>query len=271
MIAQLRVALATLVIGLAVTTPATSEPTVVPAPTASPFAVPTDPPPAPEMTATASDANAAPSATPSATPTPTATPTLNPHPARYRGEIVPSQPASTSTAPASADTTAEPTIAQTLDDPTVRATIAHPIPELQQIAWLVGSWRAHSDELRGGWSRDRGVTTYVFAPTMKGRWLFGADGKNRNYFFLTYDPFSRMWVMMRIDGNPSYGLWTSELGWQENRIEFDSPASIANGRMYHRRTTIIHKDARTFDIEDAEQRPDGSWTPDARVELTKHV
>jgi len=164
----------------------------------------------------------------------------------------------------------QPTIPQSLEDPNVQAIIHRSIAQISTLGWMAGTWRAHNvEELGDGRQRDLGVNTYVFAATMKGRWIFGGDGKATDYFYLTYDPFAEHWTLVRINGNPSYGIWISERGWRGNSIEFTSSYSYANGRQYNRRITIIHKDVRTFGIYDEEQLSDGSWTGDDAVELTR--
>jgi len=273
----------------------------------APSATPT---PTPTGATTLEPPSPTPEPTPTDTPTPTPTPTPDPHPPRYHGRIVvptrtttptpapivvptilpsavapPVATAAPTPVPNAVPTTiptavptpksiapVQPTVPESADDPTVQATIVRPIRELAQIGWLTGTWSAHSvDQLGDGSSRVGRTTTYVFGLTMKGRWLFGADGRGRDYLYMTFDPFSRKWVLLRIQGNPSYGLWTSENGWRGNRIEFTSSYSFANGRQYRRRLTIIHKDVRTCGIYDEEQLPNGSWTPDDYVELTKQV
>ncbi len=164
----------------------------------------------------------------------------------------------------------QPSLLQTLSDPNVQSVVHHSIRQLSQISWMSGTWRAHNSERVGvGRSRDLGLNTYVFGFTMHGRWLFGADGKASDFIYITYDPFAHRWALARLQGNPSYGIWISEGGWKGNRIVFETTFSYANGHPYHRRLTIIHKDARTFGIYDEEQLPDGSWTADDAVELTK--
>jgi len=161
---------------------------------------------------------------------------------------------------------------QTLSDPSVQSIVHRPIRQLSQISWMAGTWRASNSEHIGvGRMRYLGLNTYVFGFTMHGRWLFGADGKASDFLYITYDPFAHRWVLARLQGNPSYGIWLSQAGWKGNRIVFETTLSYANGHAYHRRLTIIHKDARTFGIYDEEQLPDGSWTADDAVELTKQL
>ncbi|GAC1300122.1 MAG: hypothetical protein NVSMB19_06100 [Vulcanimicrobiaceae bacterium] len=215
-------------------------------------------------------------AVPAAAARPTAAPTAAPaaaaEPAASAVEPGPDGPTPIPTAKPTRRPIApeQPTIPDSAGDPHVRAIINRPIRELSELGWMMGTWNAHSVEERAnGTSQDRGVTTYVFGLTMKGRYVFGADGKARDYIFITFDPFARHWVLVRFEGNPSYGIWVSDAGWKGNRIEFLSNFSYANGRQYRRRITLIHKDARTFGIYNEEQLADGRWTPDDAVELTK--
>ncbi len=164
----------------------------------------------------------------------------------------------------------QPTIPQTSIDPNVTRILAHPIGELSLFGWIPGTWSAHNvQQLPGGKAHDLGLNTYVFAFTMKNRWLFGADGKAKDEFYITYDPLARHYVLVRIEGNPSYGIWVSAQGWRGNAIAFTSPDAYANGHVYRRRVTIVKKDARAFTIFDEEQLADGSWAADDTVELTK--
>lgn len=155
-------------------------------------------------------------------------------------------------------------------DPDVRRTLAAGLPQLKRFDWMLGTWSARNvEELPSGTSRDLGLNTYVFAYTMKKHWFFGADGKARDEFYITYDPFVDRFILIRLEGNPTYGIWTSPDGWHGNRIVFSGVFTVAVGRLYQRRLTIIHKDARNFGIYDEEQLPNGTWSADDAVELTK--
>jgi hypothetical protein len=226
-------------------------------------------------------------ATPTPTPSPTETPTPPPDFRRKGGKAretpIPSPELTEASAAMPAAATIptqrptprplapfQPTVPQSLIDPNVEGILRRPIRQLSEFGWLTGTWRAHNvEEIGDGRQIDLGINTYVFAQTMKGRWIFGADGKASDYFYLTYDPFAEHWTLVRFSSTPAYGIWTSERGWHGNTIEFTSNYSFAIGRQYRRRITIIHKDARTFGIYDEEQLSDGSWTGDDAVELTK--
>lgn len=162
------------------------------------------------------------------------------------------------------------TVPESTADQRVSKMVAAPISELVLFDWLKGTWRSHTlEQLPTGGSRDLGTNTYVFAPVLDGRWIFGASGRSDDEFYITYDPFARRYVALRIQGDPSYGLWVSYDGWRGDKIVFVSNDSTVFGRPYVRRMTIEHPSARTFDILDEEQRPDGSWSTDDVLEMTK--
>lgn len=199
-----------------------------------------------------------PGASESPTPLPVASPTATPSPS------APSRPTLQPVA------VRQLTIPQSLADPGARDLLRRPISQLRAFAWLTGTWRAQTIEQSGdGQQHDLGTNIYVFAQTMKGRWIFGADGKATDYFYITYDPFAEHWILVRMNATPAYGVWTSDRGWQRNSIEFTSVFSYATGRPYRRRITIVQKDAKNFKIYDEEQLSDGSWTGDDSVSLTK--
>jgi hypothetical protein len=214
---------------------------------------------------------ARPTATPSATPFATETPAPEPEPATTAFATT----APSAVVPTFRPTTRplvvhQPTVPQALDDPDVQAMLRRSIPLLSSFNWMTGTWHAHNFENVGdGQQRDLGTNTYVFAQTMKGRWIFGADGKASDYFYITYDPFAEHWALVRMNVDPSYGIWISERGWRGNSIEFTSTYAYALGRPYQRRTTIVRKGPKAFGMYDEEQLPDGSWTSDDSVELTK--
>ncbi len=234
------------------------EPTETPAPTAEP--------------------TLAPEALPTASPEPTAAPRRTPvRPAERPLETNPPDqgdgfqtPIPTQPPTPRPIAPVQPSIPDSLDDPNVQSILSRPIPQLSQFGWMTGTWGAHVFEDHGeGSQRDLGKNTYVFATTMKGRWIFGGDGHGSDYFYITYDPFSRHWALTRMNGNPAYGIWISYAGWHQNRIQFDSTYSWVNGRQYHRRLTLIHTDARQFSLFDEEQLPSGAWLADQTIQFTK--
>jgi hypothetical protein len=161
-------------------------------------------------------------------------------------------------------------IPQAMRDPNVLRNLAHPIAELSTFGWMTGTWSARNvREIPEAKTHDLTVNTYVFAFTMKNRWIFGADGKAKDEFYITFDPIARQYVLVRLEADPSYGIWVSSQGWRGNGIVFTSEVSYAYGQPYRRRVTIDHVNGRTFTIFDEEQLPDGSWSADDAMELTK--
>ncbi len=159
-----------------------------------------------------------------------------------------------------------------MNDQRVTNMVSAPISELVLFDWLKGTWRSHTlEQLPTGGSRDLGMNTYVFAPVLNGRWIFGATGRSDDEFYITYDVFARRYVVLRIQGDPSYGLWVSYDGWRGDKIVFISNDSTVFGRPYVRRMTIEHPSARAFNIIDEEQRPDGSWSTDDVLEMNKQA
>jgi hypothetical protein len=215
--------------------------------------------------------NGRPTPTPTPSPVPTATPAPSPSPSpEPTPTAAPPTIAPTERATPRAVAPSQPTVAQSLEDPNVQGILRRPIALLKSFGWMLGTWRAHNiEELSDGRRRDLGANTYVFAATMKGRWIFGGDGKSSDYFYISYDPFGEKWALVRLSGDPDYGIWTSDRGWHGNAIEFTSSYSSAAGRLYHRRITLIRQSPRAFGIYEEEQLSDGSWTGDDMVELTK--
>jgi hypothetical protein len=246
-------------------------PSSAPVPTESALIEIEEGPPSPTPTARRRNGRPTPTPTPSPVPTETPEPTPSPTPTPTPSPTAaPPTVAPTATPTPRAVAPSQPTVAQSLEDPNVQSILRRPIALLNTFGWMLGTWRAHNVEERGdGRRHDLGTNTYVFAATMKGRWIFGGDGKSTDYFYITYDPFSEKWALVRLNGNPSYGIWISDRGWHGNAIEFTSSYSSANGRQYHRRITLIRQGARAFGIYNEEQLSDGSWTGDDMVELLK--
>ncbi len=135
---------------------------------------------------------------------------------------------------------------------------------------MTGTWSAFDPKKpAAGKNRDRSVDTYVFAFTMRGRWLFGADGKTTDYFYVTYDPFTERWLLVRLQANPAYGVFVSEKGWEDDRIAFTSSFSSVNGRPSRHRVTIVRVDARHAVISDEEELDGGAWVLRGTLDFVK--
>lgn len=213
-----------------------------------------------------------PSASPSAQPSPAARPlpTPTPAPAAAPSDSPASPPPATPSAhPTFPPTPQPPTLIAALADPETRPLLGGPIRQLAHIRWMAGTWRARDIRSHVNGKQTAGANTYIFAYTMKGRWIFGADGTLTDFIYLTYDPLGERWVLLQLEKYPSYGIWTSAEGWQHGRIVFEGEPASALGRAFRRRFTIIHRDLTHMAIVAEEQRPDGSWITDERIELAK--
>lgn len=153
-------------------------------------------------------------------------------------------------------------------DPRIARARTAPILELRHAAWMSGTWEAHG-KIAGAAGQAAAVeSSYVIDMTMKRRWMFGAEGNSRDFFFLGYDPFAAHWVMLQLDGSPGYALLVAPQSWQNGHISFFGDA-YTNGRRYRRRTTIARRSAREFTFSDDEVAPDGSFVRLDRYEFTK--
>jgi hypothetical protein len=243
--------------------PASASPTAPTAASPEPSLAPTTAttPPASETTPIAA-------ATAASTPTPTDTPSATPAPTNTPAPV----PSATPLPEVRPFVAGHRTVPESMNDQRVSSMVSAPISELVLFDWLKGTWRAHTlEQLPTGGSSDLGMNTYVFAPVLNGRWIFGASGHSDDEFYITYDVFARRYVALRIQGDPSYGLWVSYEGWRGDKIVFISNDSTVFGRPYVRRMTIEHPSARAFDIIDEEQRPDGSWSTDDVLEMNKQA
>jgi chorismate-pyruvate lyase len=239
--------------------------------------------PSPSAAAAASAAPA-----PSTTTSPLASPaarlesTPKPTPAAV-ASAASSPPAVATSAPSSAPSTAAPSpkptaalritdppsLLATLADPETRPLLGGPIRQLTQIGWMQGTWNARDIRYRVSGKPAIAANTFVFAYTMKGRWIFGTDGTLTDFIYLSYDPLGERWVLVQLEKYPSYGLWTSTDGWSGGRISFEGEPSSALGRFFRRRFTLIHRGPGRMAIVAEEQRPSGEWITDERIELSK--
>ncbi|MBC5800807.1 MAG: hypothetical protein GIX03_02070 [Candidatus Eremiobacteraeota bacterium] len=161
------------------------------------------------------------------------------------------------------------TIRQALEDSGVRASFTRPIRQLAEIAWMSGMWKGRVIRHIGPHRETKDAAAYVFATTLNGRWMFGTDRAGRDNVYITYDPLGKQWTLVRLDANPSYGMFVSREGWRSGRITFESVAAFADGQPYRRTTTILQRNARSFVIYDKERPAAGTDLLDDIISLTK--
>jgi hypothetical protein len=146
-------------------------------------------------------------------------------------------------------------------DATVQRLQSAGIAKLRDAAWMAGTWNAHEKVDGPGRVRDLGIATYIIADTMRGRWIFGSDGKSREFFYLTFDPLAGQWVLAKIEAASAYALLTSRSGWNNGRIVFTGQAAYTYGVGYRKRTTIIRLNPKEFAVYDEQAAPDGKFAP----------
>jgi hypothetical protein len=205
------------------------------------------------------------------TPVPLRTPTPSPEPLGSAPPALAPVSAPSISPPSANPATAGPFVplSARADDSVVAGARSAPIVQLRQAAWMSGTWDARVRVAGAARQSPAGESSYVIDMTMKGRWIFGAEGKGRDFFFLGYDPLASHWVLLQLDGSPGYALLVAPLGWQNGHISFFGDASYSDGLQYRKRATISRVSARQFILSDEQVAPDGSYLPIDRYDFTK--
>ncbi|PWT81090.1 MAG: hypothetical protein C5B57_11200 [Blastocatellia bacterium] len=101
--------------------------------------------------------------------------------------------------------------------------------ELEKFAWLAGEWSYENlvPATRSS-AAYTDVGTASFTSCENGRWIciVGRDGQSHRH--ITFDPFSRQWMYVLIEG--SYGILRSP-GWRGNQIVFTGLMNMLWHRM----------------------------------------
>ncbi|MGP6190731.1 MAG: hypothetical protein ACLPSH_11765 [Vulcanimicrobiaceae bacterium] len=134
---------------------------------------------------------------------------------------------------------------------------------------MKGTWDARSRVAGSDPQARAAESSYVIDLTMRGRWIFAAEGKSRDFFFIGYDRPARHWILLQLDGSPDYALLVAPGGWQDGRIAFFGGAAYTSGWNYRKRTTIVRRGSDQFTLSDDELAPDGSYLPVDRYDFTK--
>lgn len=91
--------------------------------------------------------------------------------------------------------------------------------KLKEFGWIAGEWR-HENLVPATKSNPAyvDVGTGKFSVCEKGNWICMAAPDGREMQQITFDPFSRQWIYLLING--AYGMLRSREGWSENNIQF---------------------------------------------------
>jgi hypothetical protein len=129
--------------------------------------------------------------------------------------------------------------------------------ELEKFAWLAGEW-SYENLVPATRSSPAytDVGTARFASCENGKWicLVGRDGQSHRH--ITFDPFSRQWIYVLIEG--SYGILRSP-GWSGNQIAFTGLMTMLGVECEWRMTWTRTSDDE-FDFVNDEKSKDGSWS-----------
>ena len=155
-----------------------------------------------------------------------------------------------------------------------RSVLAQRVPQLQQIAWMAGTWRCHAHSFAVGSTpaRDFGQSNYTAKFIMRNAlngerpWLQLADDAGRDLSFITYDPLARQWVVTGIEWPVTYGTTTGSM--RSNRLVVTGVTTIF-GRDYRLRQTYTKLGNNAFRIFNEEQRPDGTWIADDEYDFVR--
>jgi len=131
---------------------------------------------------------------------------------------------------------------------------------MEPVAWIVGEWDQTNIILA--------VNSIPAKTTPAGVMRFSVDREDmvvtmqaaregsRSHRLAVYDPYARRWVRV-IDGSGGYGVLAAP-GWQDGRLDLVGQATFL-GRRFVMRHSLVRTGPNSFEIQNSEQLPDGSW------------
>ena len=129
--------------------------------------------------------------------------------------------------------------------------------EMEKLRWLTGEWSFENQVPATPASpayTDIGSCTYSL--NEKTNWLCILAPDGREIQQITFDPFSRQWIYVLLQG--SYGILRSPQGWISNQIVFSGLMTMI-GLNREWRMTWTKASADQFSFINEEQKEDGSW------------
>ncbi|HLK64518.1 MAG TPA: hypothetical protein VKU19_13835 [Bryobacteraceae bacterium] len=130
------------------------------------------------------------------------------------------------------------------------------LAEMEKFRWIEGEWNSenHVPATRTNPAYvDKNTGQYKLCE--KSAWLCLVDRTGAERRHITFDPFSRQWMYVLLEG--AYGIMRSP-GWVENRIVFEGLVTMIGVECYLRQTwTRI--DDNEFRFVNEERLADGSW------------
>ena len=129
--------------------------------------------------------------------------------------------------------------------------------EMEKFRWLAGQW-SHENYVPP--TRLSPAYTDIgssrFSLCEKGTWLCYVTPDGKEIRQITYDPFSRQWIYVLLQG--AYGVLRSAEGWRDGRIVFTGLMTMIGIDCEWRMSWTRYSDDR-FAFVNEERGPDGSW------------
>jgi hypothetical protein len=129
--------------------------------------------------------------------------------------------------------------------------------EMERLRWLVGEWNYENPVPATSVSHaytDIGSCTYSL--NEKSNWLCLLTPDGREIQQITFDPFSKQWIYVLLQG--SYGILRSP-GWVGDQIAFSGLMTMI-GLNREWRITWTKASVDQFSFVNEEQNTDGSWS-----------
>jgi len=129
--------------------------------------------------------------------------------------------------------------------------------EMEKFRWLAGEWNYENEVPAGRRSpayTDVGCSKFSLCD--KNNWICSVAPDGRQSPQITFDPFSRQWIYLLIEG--SYGILRSADGWIADTVVFSGLMTMV-GINCEWRMTWTKKGSDQFSFVNEEATRDGTW------------
>jgi hypothetical protein len=153
-------------------------------------------------------------------------------------------------------------VAARLADRPDLATLGQPPAELEQVAWMHGSWTIEATVFATPSSPERtDHGSVLVSRVVGGCWLqlaYSYPTGTQDLGFMTYNRVTRRWTSVGLDSTGNAAVVTAA-AWEGNRLVFETPALEIVGERVHIRQTIEKLSPDEFVLRNEERLPDGTW------------
>ena len=129
--------------------------------------------------------------------------------------------------------------------------------EIEKFRWIAGEWNYENvvpaSRANPAYT-DVGVARFTCCE--KDNWICRVTPDGREARHITYDPFSRQWIYLLLEG--AYGILRSASGWNGDQIVFSGLMTMI-GMNCEWRMTWTKVDDNQFQFVNEEQTLDGAW------------